>query len=408
MKTLSWIVLFTLAFAQGGACVEIWNYWSDDVRYIVNLDTGGVISRQMPTATTGYQGEDSPNGRYNAKMEARTQGGVRYHLRLTDRDRGISITLADGISGLEWSPDGAWLAYMQSREDRSLGGLALYHMETGARILGTFPDNNWDMLGIDWSPDGSLIAATFIVDSVFLGSDVQLYSVPDLTLVKTFKTRISSGKTLWSPDGRSIAVYGINNVFAMMDVDSERVFHVSLDGSGYYEAEWSPGGSYLLVRHSFGDLAQMMDILSARGELQVHNRYITAGEWVNDHQALARTWESSGLDNLTLFDLESRERRVIQAQVGLHALSPDGRYVAASDALQDNSLHVFDLTDLDAAKKIETPDSLNSLIWREEGEGLVALFADRSLRGYDAEAGEWRAIASIPGHNWSLRRVACG
>jgi WD40 repeat protein len=407
-----WGVGFVLLFlvknvVLSQSCVEVWNYWSDYVRHEVNLDSGSVISRQIPEAATGYQGEDSPNGRYNARMEPREQGSIRYHLLLTDRDRGISITLADGVSGLEWSPDGTWLAYMQSREDRSLGGLALYNMETGQRIVSSLPENRWDMLGIDWSPDGTWIAATFIVDSVFLGSDVLLYSVPDLALVKTFKTRVSSAKVLWSPDATTITAYGTNDVFAMMDVVSERVFHVSLDGAGYYEAEWSPGGGYLLIRHSFGDLAEMMDILSARGEVRAKNRYITSGLWVNDHQALVRTWESSGLDNLTLFDVASGDQRVIQAQVELSAPSPDGRYVAASDSLEQNSLRVFDLTAGEPPKKIDTDARINSLIWREDGSGLIALFEDRSLRGYDLERQHWRIIAAVPGHEWMLRRVGC-
>ncbi len=404
---LSFIWLASGVAAQGESCIEVWNYWSDDVRHTVNLNSGVVTSRQMPEPVTGYQGESSPDGRYNARMEAEVKGSVRYQLKLTDRERGLSIVLADGVSGLEWSPDGKWLAYMQAREDRSLGGLALYHMESGERILGSLPDNNWDMLGIDWSPDGSLIAATFIVDSVFLGSDVQLYSVPDLTLVKTFNTRISSGKTMWSPDGRSIAAYGINDVFAMMDVASGRVFHVGLDGHGYYEADWSPGGSYLLIRHSFGDLAEMMDILNARGEILVQNRYITSSEWVNDHQALVRTWESSGLNDLTLYDLESGDQTVLQAHVGLQALSPDGRLVAAADTLAPGMIRVVDLTGAEAVRDIVTPDEFNSLIWREDDRGLIALFSDRSLREYDLDADEWQTIAEIPGHNWSLQWARC-
>jgi WD40 repeat protein len=409
MKIVGAAALLMLALAQGGtACVEVWNYWSDTARHTVNLDSGQVVSRQMPAATMGYQGEDSPDGRYNAKMEARTPGSVRYHLRLTDRDRGISILLADGVSGLEWSPDGKWLAYMQSREDRSLGGLALYNMDTAERITSSLPQNNWDMLGIDWSPDSRLIALTVVVDAAFLGADALLFSVPDLALARTFKTRVTAARLLWSPDGRTIAAYGSNNVFGMMDVGSGRVFHVSLEGAGYYEAEWSPGGGYLLARHSFGDLAQMMDILSARGELRVHNRWITQAEWANDHQALARVWTNAGLDDLTLFDLASGERRVIVEHAGLHALSPDGRYVAASDSLSQNALRVFDLTEAEAAKKIETPDAFNSLIWREDGRGLVALFEDRSLREYDMEGGAWRRVADVPGDAWMLRWAGCG
>src|SRR5690349_11734209 len=118
MSILGWVVISMLAFAQGGDCVEVWNYWSDHVRHEVNLDSGAVYSREIPPTTSAYQGENSPDGRYNAKMEPKERGSVRYQLVLTDEDRGISIVLADGISGLEWSPDGTWLAYMQSREDR--------------------------------------------------------------------------------------------------------------------------------------------------------------------------------------------------------------------------------------------------------------------------------------------------
>jgi WD40 repeat protein len=404
---MSFAVLIFIApvAGVGGQCVEVWNFWSDRARHEVHLDSGVVISREILQAPAAYDGLDSFDGRFNAKLVTQQRGDVRNRIILTDRERGISVRLAENASSLAWSPDSLWLAYMQAREDRRPQGLALYNIETGQRVSDSLPENDWETLGIHWSPDGSLIVATFVVDRVFENSDFLLYSVPDLALRQTFKTRLSIASMKWSPQGEMIAGYGTNNEFALMDVASGAFTSLRLNGEGFYQLDWSRQSSYLLVKYSIGELGQWMTILNRRGEIVVESTWITAHEWVKDHQVLVRVGTNSGLDDLTFFDLDSGEKRVIQEHVGLQALSPEGRYVAATDGATP-SIRIFDLLGIEPDRAIETPDSFQSLVWREDGRGLIALFEDRSLR--ELASDEWQVIAQIPGEEWMLRRVRCG
>jgi len=410
MKIASWAVLLLIfaaggqivQAAQGDRCVEIWNLWSDRLRHEVNLDTGAVSSTPMARTTALYAGLNSPDGRFNVSFHQ--QRNARNRIMLTDRGRGISVKLAENASSPSWSPDSGWLAYMQLRDDRRPVGLALYNMATGERVFDPLPENDWEALGLHWSPDGSLIAATFVVDRIFESSDVRLYTTPDLKLAKTFTTRLSIASIRWSPDGKRIAGYGTNNEFALMDVESGAMVSQKLGGEGYYQLDWSKQGTYLLVKYSIGELGQWMKILNMRGEILVDSTWITAHEWVQDHQVLLRVGTNSGEDDLVLIDLESGERRVILSQVGLHTLSPEGRYVAAKDA---TAIQIFDLLGIEPTRVINEPDALRSLVWEADGQHLVGLFGDRSVRELALDDGTWRMIATVPGDEWMVRRAVC-
>jgi hypothetical protein len=125
---------------------------------------------------------------------------------------------------------------------------------------------------------------------------------------------------------------------------------------------------------------------------------------VNEHQLLATLKQGAGVYNLVLFDLQTRERRVIQRQVGLYGLSPDGRYLAVHEGYL---MRFFDLS-LERAvpiKVLNVEGALDSFTWQDHE--LIVLFTDRSLRAYAFETGAWRTIAIIPGDERVVQRVPC-
>jgi WD40 repeat protein len=397
----AFVLLTGSAASAQAACVEVWSLWGDRFRHTVDAASGAVTTVEV--VRSANRGQDSPDGRYNARLTAPRPGGARSRLMLTDRSRGISALLAKNVTSLAWSPDGVWLAYMQADDIRNPRGLALYNLQNGERAAASLPVNDWESLGIAWSPDSRWIAATFVVDRQTEFSDVLLFTVPDLAPRQRFMTRLSIATTRWSPDGRVIAGYGTNNEFALMHVASGDISGQKLHGRSHYQVDWSPGGSYVLVKYSIGELGQWMVILNTQGETVVDSTWITAHEWVNDGQALARLGTQSGVDDLALIDLESGEQRVIQPRVGLYALSADGRYVAAVDAA---AMTIHDLSGQEAPWEMPAPPGVRSLVWQEDGREILALFEDRWLRAYDFQ--NWRAVAQIPGGETMLRRVGCG
>jgi hypothetical protein len=117
-------------------------------------------------------------------------------------------------------------------------------------------------------------------------------------------------------------------------------------------------------------------------------------------------WTQSGLNDLTLFNLQAGQQQVLQHSAGLYAVSSDGRYLAVH---APNLIRIFDLL-LEPTRPVRIL-SINEpsghFIWLDDQLELIFLFPDRLLRGYDFATSEWRSIANVPGDEFYLRNVPC-
>jgi Tol biopolymer transport system component len=188
--------------------------WSPDGRWLL-FDADGVptltdatASEVRPLSIRGTSFAFSPDSTRLAfeRDVTPTQGDDPRDLAILDLASGQVVAFEstrsrEGLGGVQWSPDGAWIAY--DRQD----------LFTLAKIFIIRPDLTSDELpGIDpnWSPDGSSLAFT---SSVLVGNETRRHVVNDiysLELAGRDPVRLTSdeisGRPSWTLDGRIVFI----------------------------------------------------------------------------------------------------------------------------------------------------------------------------------------------------------
>jgi hypothetical protein len=229
---------------------------------------------------------------------------------------------------------------------------------------------------------------------------------------------------VWSPSSQFLIVSSrVGGEMLLIDSrDGQAAKTPLVRDVGYYFL-WSPTEEFLVVYLTVGDFANQFIVLNQRGEQLIDDLYVSASQydllvahhWLSDRQLLVEVW-NEGYDNLTLINLQTGERQILQDNVGDYALSPDEHMVAFQVLdIQDPSkspkeIRFFDLTWDDPAplKNLDLDAPARRFLWRVDRESLIVLFEDYSLQEYDFETEVWHFIAAIPDdQRWSMRRVVC-
>ena len=153
------------------------------------------------------------------------------------------------IESVDWSPDGAWLAFGVSSVGvgNPYNGLHLFDPKTGEdRVIAEchpYP-GECDWHDIDWSPNGSKLAYVSNGDLVVIDSN----GTGRRTLVADPDARSPS----WSPDGRRLAfAHEWNGRFAVYLMRADGT-HRQLLVDGASAPAWSPDGTSIAYRARCG------------------------------------------------------------------------------------------------------------------------------------------------------------
>lgn len=124
------------------------------------------------------------------------------------------------ISGMDWSPDGQWLAVAWQDEIGSLP--QIYRISTESGLYEPLIENEQANARPVWSPDGSRIAFQSQVDGRWQLFVLELESG---AITRLTDETTSDARHAWSPDGQRIA-------FVALDGSNRDLYLMNADGSG--------------------------------------------------------------------------------------------------------------------------------------------------------------------------------
>jgi WD40 repeat protein/DNA-binding SARP family transcriptional activator len=238
-------------------------------------------------STKGYEGHPatfSPDGRLIA-VGLQDRGIALWDARELTRVGPPQLETGGEVKSLAFSPDGRMLAASAFR-----GVVTLWNVSSRSRLrhpeesIGADYDHLWP--GLDFSPDGRTLAVT-----TGFGNGVRLVDVAtgaareiggglgnpafsaDGTMIATARGNVG-GADVWdvatgasiatvdgpqstepfdwtvalSPDGRTLAVGGLDPIVRLVDVSTGKLLHeLDLAGTGAFSLEFSPDGRTLAV-----------------------------------------------------------------------------------------------------------------------------------------------------------------
>jgi Tol biopolymer transport system component len=314
---------------------------------------------------------------------------------LTKRRSGGEIFLAPALS-----PDGKHIAFLSNgsfARGEVFIDLWLGDAETGKRIKrlvkSTF-DPNFEELRLlysqsAFSPDGRMLAFTAQSE----GKDVlYILDVRRRETVRKFSLDLEgiTGPT-WSPDGQRIAFSGnrggITDLY-IVDADGKNLKQLTNDRYGDLQPQWSPDGERIAFATDRGPGADL-DLLRlppwsiatyeiASGTVAVlpnqggHN---TNPQWAPDSKSIAFVSDRSGIANVFLFDMETREHyqltNVVGAVTAFTEYSPTISWARGADRLAFTYYDGGDYT----IWQTNNPRGLKKSAYRDAETAMVATAA---------------------------------
>jgi len=165
------------------------------------------------------------------------------------------------------TPDGSRIAYLKQNFDETTRQLVVRGRDALAEPL-SLPSTTQN---VGWSPDGTRLA---VADYDGFES-IHTISVLDIASGET--TELTSGRDFagslaWSPDGERIAYYlqrvsdGATDIFAVAAEGGEPEQLTPEGDTPWYDADWAPDGSGLLVAGLLGEVFQLFKLDPETGD----------------------------------------------------------------------------------------------------------------------------------------------
>jgi WD40 repeat protein len=312
-----------------------------------------------------------------------------------------------------FSPDGRRVLTGDKRT------MTLRDVETG-QVIRTFEGHTSNVTLVAFSPDGRNVL------SYGLENVLKLWDVTTGKLLQTIKgDQVYLKSVAFSPDGNAILL-GSSRSFTTYDVATAQISrHFDADADGQSSVAFSPDGKLAAsgsITHAvkLWSLATGEMVRSFAGQtgpvgalaLSPDGHSLLAGSvdgydfnQKRSKENRLRLWD---VDMGTLTHTFAGHRSLISAV----AFSPDGRTVLSGaksgfgSSLADNTLRLWDLATTRLVRTLEGHDfGVTSAVFAADGS-LVSVGADHKLKHWDVASGKLLRIGEIPNRRWSPRSVA--
>ncbi len=295
-----------------------------------------------------------------------------------------------GVGHVAWSPDGTRLV-SSSFDDTA----RIWNAETGEQLQLLDVHEDW-VTAAEWSPDGSQLA------TVSLDSNVRIW---DTATWELSQTPVSLGEDLddvdWSPDGTRLAIANRDDSVNVFDVASNALdFNLNGHGVAVSSVAWSPDGNFLVSGGGDNEV-RVWDV--QRGVphqvLAGHADWVENTIWSVDgtqvisvaQDATVIAWDPNTGNRIDTLEDHTRAVRNI-------AWSPDGSAFAVVP--EDESVEIWNpaQAQLLYATNHHSGDT-QVLAWSPDGAQYVVGSKDKTLTILNALSGE--VVHTLSGHdNW--------
>jgi WD40 repeat protein/DNA-binding SARP family transcriptional activator len=321
---------------------------------------------------------------------------------IRDAETGESVRAFRGhdsdVNDVAFSPDGSMLA--TTGDD---GAAALWDSATGKelrRFTGRPHVDEDGVWGPSFSPDGSLLAASWLDESVVRVMNLAAETVREIPLDG------SPIATSFSPDGRllAIATAGSSDAVVVDARSGKSVFVLRHPNARPVDVQWSPDGRWIATS-SIDFAARIWDAQTGnlRFTLSGHAGTVYAVDWSPDSTRLvtgsadgtAKVWAIADGGTKELLSLSAQDMR---GGINGVAFSADGQRVMTGDQAI-TAVKVWDVSvsgDAEWANLSGNLVSWTGVAFSGDGRRLVASSGDGSVTVWDPQT--WMALRTINSH----------
>ena len=317
-----------------------------------------------------------------------------------------------------WSPDGKWLAYLESFDGRG-------------DVLVVDPDGVGPPIRLTAEPGaqptasygGGVLCWVDVATVAFVGPDGQLHAIPLEGGPTRQLTRVSGRISAPSgaPDGRRLACMvstKLDQHIALVDPSGEEwPRRVSRGGDFVFDPTLSPGGAIAWHEWNVPNMSWdggFIRLLTPGGQVETvdggDDVSVSQPRFSPDGRGLAYVSDRSGWWSLWLYDLESGRTRQLVADEAEHggpiwgpggmrfSWSPDGRQIAVIRSSGGFSgAHVIDVEGGESRPLGPQDGSVTALSWLPAGDRLAVLWGSACrptrLATLGVESGELTDLA---------------
>lgn len=310
----------------------------------------------------------SPDGTQFASVER--EGDL---ISLFDRNGGFLKSLvghSGRINQIMWSPDGEQIA--TAGDDKSV---RLWTSGGQTEVILASHSNRVD--SVAWSPDGNILASASSLDGT-----VQLMT-PKGASIRTFKFSPTPGDGLttlyWSPDSKSLAVHYSSGMSDIWTLDGRISASFDSPDTQANNIAWSPDSQ----RIALATVKQGLQVYSLQGKLEktLSTQSIPGAlgiiRWTPDGRYIA---VSDFMDNVLLWDVNGGKSYTHKIKASLFdmAFSPDGTLLALatlrSDGLGEVQVFNRQMQDVYTATASLTSKNGVRIAWSPDGQILLTKF----------------------------------